>query len=298
MTNTAVTRRRFCGNLVAGATILSAVLSPSRALAAPTLDLDHDPDLLQAMIKMRGSLDSELVVGWLSAKRFAVSQGRVEPLCGVLAMTISNFRQISEELFEVVILEVAHYTDFHSGKLLTNLVMPFTGNEIEVPAYRYGPMSSRYAVQLDENKPYVPRADTNEDEFSPAGSILMTKSIRAEDIRDGKLIMRHEEHGRVMTPGSESPSVFYKESTIWSAGLSEVLDTATRNVNSSVSYSAMTGWRPWMQMGDLPGHTSSNGFGGKVQSMADLPDDILRYTQQLQPDVLAEPQALLDAFDG
>lgn len=298
MTNTAVTRRRFCGNLVAGAAIMSPLISPLNAVAATTLDLDHDPDLLQAMIKMRGSLDSELVIGWLKAKRFAVSQGRVEPLCGVLAMTITNFRQVSEELFEEVILEVAHYTDFHSGELLTRLVMPFTGKEVEVPPYRYGPLSGRYAVQLDENKPYVPRANSNEDEFSPAGSILMTKSIRVEDIRGGKLFMRHEAHGRVMLPDSKTPSVFYKESTIWSAGLSEVLDTATRNVNSSVSYAAMTGWRPWMQMGDLPGHTSSNGFGGKVQSMADLPEDILRYTQQLQPDVLADPQALLDAFDG
>jgi hypothetical protein len=298
MSGVALTRRSFCGNLVTGAALVSPVLSPLNVLAAPGLDLDHHPDLLQAMIKMRGSLDSELVVGWLSAKRFAVSQGRVEPLCGMLAMTISNFRQVSEELFEVVILEIAHYTDFDTGELLTQLVMPFTGQEIEVPPYRYGPMSSRYAVQLDEKKPYVPRAETNEDVFSPAGSILMTKSIRVEDIRGGKLFIRHEEHGRVKPLDSETPSVFYKESTIWSAGLSGVLDTGTRKVDSSVSYSAMTGWRPWMQMGDLPGHTSSNGFGGTVQSMADLPEDILRYTQQLHPDVLADPQALLDAFDS
>lgn len=298
MTNTAVTRRRFCGNLVAGAAIATPVLSPFNVLAASTLNLDHDPDLLQAMIKMRGSLDSELVVGWLSAKRFAVSVGRVEPLCGVLAMTISKFRQVSDELFEVVNLEVAHYTDFHSGELLTSLVMPFTDKEVKVPPYRYGPLSGRYAVRLDEKTPYVPRADTNEDEFSSAGSILMAKSIRVEDVRDGKLFMRHEEHGRVMPPDSETPSVFYKESTIWSANSSEVLDTRTRKVNSNVSYSAMTGWRPWMQMGDIPGHTSSNGFGSTVQSMTDLPEDILRYTQKLQPDVLENPDALLDAFDG
>ncbi len=294
MTSAGLTRRRFCGNLVAGAAITTPVLSPLIALAAPTLDLDHRPDLLQAMIKMRGSLESELVIGWLSAKRFAVSQGRVAPLCGVLAMTISNFRQISEELFEVVSLEVAHYTDFHSGQLLTRLVMPFTGQEVEVPPYRYGPMSGRYAVQLDEKNPYVPRAGTNEDVFSPAGSVLMTKSFRVEDIRGGKLFIRHEEHGRVKTLDSETPIMFYKESTIWSADLGEVLDTGTRNVDSSVSYSAMTGWRPWMQMGALPGHTSSNGFGGKVKSLADLPEDILRYTQQRHPDVLKDPQALLD----
>jgi len=294
----AVTRRRFCESFVAAAAIIGPGLSPFAASAAPTLDLDRHPDLLQAMIKMRGSLDAELVVGWLRAKRFAVSQGRIEPLCGVLAATFNNFRQVSEELFDVVTLEITHYTDFQTGALLDRLVMPFVDKEVQVPLYRFGPVRSRFAVQLDEKEEFAPAADSNEGEFAPAGSVLMTKSIRAEAIRGGKLFMRHEEHGRVKPHASAIPTMFYKESTIWSAGLTDVLDTSTRNVDASVSYSAMTSWRPWMQMGDLPGHTTSNGFGGKAQSPADLPEDFVRYTQRQHPDVLKDPQALLDAFDG
>jgi hypothetical protein len=292
----AVTRRRFCETLVSGAAIIGPALSPLNALAAPTLDLDHDPDLLQAMIKMRGSLDSELVIGWLRAKRFAVSQGRIEPLCGVLAATFKRFRQVSEELFEMVALEIVHYTDFETGELLDRLVMPFVDKEVEVPLYRFGPARSRFAVQLDEKEEFSPSSDTNENEFAPAGSVLMTKSIRAEAIRGGNLFMRHEEHGRVRPRDSEIPTMFYKESTLWSAGLADVLDTSTRNVDASVGYSAMTSWRPWMQMADLPGHTTSNGFGGKAKSLADLPEDFLRYTRQQHPDVLEDPQAVLDAF--
>lgn len=294
----AMTRRRFCGSLVSGAAIVGPVLSPFNALAAPTLDLDRHPDLLQAMIKMRGSLDSELVIGWLRAKRFAVSQGRIEPLCGVLAATFNRFRQVSEQLFDVVTLEITHYTDFETGELLDRLVMPAADKEVEVPLYRFGPARSRFAVKLDEEEEFAPASHTNEDDFAPAGSVLMTKSIRTEAIRGGNLFMRHEEHGRVRPRDSETPTMFYKESTIWSAGLTDVLDTHTRNVDASVSYSAMTSWRPWMQMGDLPGHTTSNGFGGKAQSLADLPEDFLRFTRQHHPDVLEDPQAVLDTFEG
>ncbi len=46
-------------------------------------------------------------------------------------------------------------------------------------------------------------------------------------------------------------------------------------------------------MGDLPGHTASNGFGGRVEAIADLPEDFLRYTAQRHPDVLEDPSSLL-----
>jgi len=292
------TRRRFFQSMLSGAAILAPGLSPFAAPAAQTLDLDRDSDLLKAMIKMRGSLESELVIGWLRAKRFTVSQGRIEPLCGLIAATFNRFRQVSEELFEVVTLEITHYTDFHTGELIDRLVMPFSGTQVDVPLYRFGPVRSRFAVRLDEKEDFKPAAGTTEDAFSPAGSVLMTKSIRPEHIRDGTLFMRHEEHGRVKPRDSEMPSMFYKESTIWSAALSDVLDVSIRNVDARVGYSAMTSWRPWMQMGDLPGHTMSNGFGGKARSLEDLPQDFLRYTQQYHPDVLEDPDALLDAFEG
>jgi hypothetical protein len=294
----AVTRRRFCQSLLSGAAMVGPGLLPFTASGKQTLDLGRESDLLQAMIKMRGSLDSELVIGWLRAKRFAVSQGRIEPLCGFIAATFNRFRQVSDELFEVVTLEITHYTDFQTGELLDRLVMPFADREVEVPLYRFGPVTSRFAVHLDEKDDFAPAAGTTEGAFAPAGSVLMTKSIHTEAVRGGKLVMRHEEHGRVKPNDSDIPTMFYKESTIWSAGLSDVLDPSTSNVDASVGYSAMTSWRPWMQMGDLPGHTTSNGFGGKARSMSDLPEDFLRYTQQRHPDVIADPEALLDAFQA
>ena len=50
-----------------------------------------------------------------------------------------------------------------------------------------------------------------------------------------------------------------------------------------------------MDMGDTPGHTTSNGLGGKVASVDALPEDWIRFTRQVHPDVLADPAAALDA---
>lgn len=292
-----LSRRQLCQSLL-GAAVVGAGSLPANVLAGgKTLDLTHDPDLLSALIKMRGNLGPELVTGWVRAKRFAVSEGRIEPVCGMIAATFNRFRQLSDEMFEVVTLEITHYTDFETGALLNTLVMPFSNQEIEVPAYSFGPAKSRFAVRLDEREDFAPAEKTNEDDFSPAGSVLMNKSIDQPYIRRGDLFLRHEEHGRVYPTDSELPSLFYKESTIWSAPLDRVLDTDTQNVDCSVAYSAMTSWRPWMKMGDIPGHTSSNGFGGKARSIADLPADYLRYTEQVHPGVLKDPGSILDSLE-
>ena len=290
-------RRSFCQMALSTGTLLGAGGLLPAALQARPLNLDNQQDLLRAMVKMRGSLDSGLVIGWLRARRFAVSRGRVEPLCGLIAATFSRFREVSAQSFEAVTLEITHYTDFDTGEIIDELVMPFTDQTVVVPTYRFGPVRTRFAVRLNEEERFAPRAATTEADFAPAGTVLMTKSIHDEGLLDGDLLLRHEEHGRVYPDDSEVPTMFYKESTIWSAPEEAVLDDQTRRVNARVSYSAMTAWRPWMEMGDLPGHTSSNGFGGKVAGVGDLPEDFLRYTEERHPDVLGNPEALLDAIE-
>jgi hypothetical protein len=293
----AASRRCFCQFLASTAALASAglVSAPYARAASSPLDLNHHPDRLRALMKMRGNLGPEMVIGWLRAERFAYSQGRVEPLSRFIAATYHKFRQVSDDLFEAAVLEITHYTDFHTGKLLETLVMPFSNREVEVPAYRGGPEIIRFAVNLEEREDYAPSKDTTMGEFAPAGTVLMSKSIDPGYIRGGELFLRHEEYGRVRPKDSELPSLFYKESTIWSAPADEVLDPATTNVNAMVSYSAMTSWRPWQEMGDIPGHTASNGFGRKAASPEDLPEDFLRYTKIRHPDVIEDPEGLLDS---
>ena len=292
-TSGGLSRRVFCGAALPAA-LLPAALLPVAGSATSAPVPGRQYDLLTTLMKMRGSLDNEMVIGWVRAKRFAVSQGQVEPIYGLVAATLSRFTRMSDDLFSAVILEITHYTDLNTGELLSSLVMPFSGHEVAVPAYRFGPETIRFAVDLDEESSYAPTEGTTEGAFAPAGSVRMTKSIEEELVTDDELVLRHEEYGRVYPHASEYPTMFYRESTLWSAPTRAVFSSDTTRVNSRVFYSAMTSWRPWMRMGDIPGHTTSNGMGATVDSIADLPEDFLRYTQQVHPDVLADPEAALD----
>jgi hypothetical protein len=289
-------RRNLLLGATTGAALLGLGVLPSRHSQAQGLVLNRDPDLLRACMKMRFSLGPEMSIGWVRAKRFAVSQGRIEPVCGFVSATFSRRHRVTDKLFEIVAFEITHYTDFETGALLDTLVMPFSNQTVRVPPYRFGPVKTRFAVNLDEKETFAPAANTNEDEFAPASEVSMSKSIEIGKVDDGDLFLRHEEYGRVYPTDAKLPSMFYKESTIWSSPLAEVLDPKLNKVNSTVAYSAMTSWRPWMKMGDLPGHTSSNGFGRRANSVNDLPEDFLEHTRKIHPDVVADPGAILDSL--
>jgi hypothetical protein len=293
-----IKRRKFCESAMSAAILAGATALPSMSLHAKTLDPNNGPDLMHAFRKMRYVDGSGMSIGWLRAKRFAVSQGRIEPMCGMLAAAFSQVRKASDDLIEVVTMEVTHYTDFESGELLETLVMPFTGKEVVVPPFRSGPALSRTALLLNERETYAPRKNSEQGAFAPAGEVLMTKSLELDRIEGGDLYLRHEEFGRVYPEDAVQPSLFYRESTVWSAPLDEALDSARPQVDSTVFYTAMTSWRPWMKVGDLSGHTASNGIGHRARTIDDLPDDFLRFTRQAHPGVLENASTMLDTFEG
>lgn len=291
-------RRQLCHAGLAGGSFLAAGGLGAAVFSASNPDFSHGPDVLRAYQKMRYVEGDGMSIGWLRAQRLAISDGEIKPVCGMLAASYSKVRQASDEGIEVVTMEVTHYTDHQTGELLDTLVMPFTGKEIEVPAFRSGPALSRSAIFLDESERYAPREGSTEGEYAPAGEVLMTKSLGLEKIEDDDLFLRHEEYGRVYPDEAKEPSLFYRESTLWCAPLADVLDPKQSQVRSTVFYSAMTSWRPWMHMGDLPGHTASNGFGRRARSMADLPRDYLAYTERVHPGLLDDAESMLDAFEG
>jgi len=303
------TRRDFCATAISGAGLLLASAWLPQALAADetqahsygdgaALNLDNDSDLLRAHIKMRYSIGPEFCMGWMRGKRLAFSEGRVEPLCGMLAATFAKRHQVSDDEFEFVLLEVAFYTDYETGELLKTIKMPFSGVEVEVPFYRYGPQTSRFAIKLEESMHSTPKPGTTEGEFSTPGVFSMSKSITKNYLHKGDLFLQHEEYGRRYPDNSDRPSMFYRESTIWSAPVNQVIDPARTSVASDMSYAAMTSWRPWMEMGDIPGHTSSNGFGRRAFEIAELPADFRSFLKQEHPDVFENAEALLDQYHG
>jgi hypothetical protein len=250
--------------------------------------------LLDAFVRMRGRTDGKLVHGWLRSQRSTVIDGDVMPLCGVVAGAVQRFERLSDEVYEATILEVAHYTDPVSGELLDSVTMPGSGRRVAVPAYRFGPVKARFAVALDEWEEFdPPQGGSGATQFVPKSSVHLLRSLEpAVAVGDG-IAVRANEYGRVYPDRSGPKTVYYREWMVWQARAADLARAGVASVPAHYAYTALTSWRPWMQMGEIKGHTLDSGYGAKAASWSDCPAEFLELTRRRHPDVLDDPERAL-----
>lgn len=288
--------RGAASSMLAASLVQPQVTGAAAADGAVSTPLPLSPEaLLDSYVRLRASTDGATSFGWLEALRYAVIDGEIFPLYRMLAFGVSRFRKVSAERYEAVMLEIAHYVDIDSGALLDTLVMPGTGRTVAVPRYRTGPKSVAFGVRIDESETVgdgVPRKQLQS--FAPVGQVRLQRAVSDPRIEGDQYCVRHEEYGRITPQDPAAARIFYREWTQWSGPAALALDPKRTSVPHRLSYSALTSWRPWMQMGSVKGHTAENGRGGTLASLPELPEQTLRLTQKLHPDVLDDPDRALD----
>ncbi len=276
--------------------------SPARAASFASPDAVElaarlrGPALLEAFVRMRGRTDGRTAYGWLRSQRSTVVDGDVMPLCGVLAGAIQRFDRISEDTYEATILEVAHYTHPVTGELLDTVTMPVTGRSVPVPSYRFGPVKARFAVVLDEWEEFdPPQGGSGATEFVPRSSVHLLRSLGPAAAVGERIALRANEYGRVYPDRSKPHTIYYREWMVWQALASDLAHSRGASVHAEYGYTALTSWRPWMQMGAIPGHTVDSGHGAKASDWSGCPAEFLEMTQRRHPDVLDDPERALRA---
>ena len=268
------------------------------AASTQTVALD-DAALMRTFMKLRGATDSRLTIGWMDALNFAFVEGETWPMYRLLAATFQTFRPLSDVLYESRTLEIAHFLDVQSGALLQKLTMPITGAVVDVPAYRAGPSVGKVALRLDETREFRMGAESaSGSSFFQTGKATTRQLVSEPQLVDGRFHVREELGSRVVPDQPGRRGFFYREWTIWSGPWKALQDPKVHCVETEVIYSAATAWRPWMKMGDGPGHTVQNGRGGKVERVEDLPPELLRLTRQVHPDLVRDPAGVLAANRG
>lgn len=296
-----VDRRSVIGAAAALAVPSPGAAGPAAATAGAAGDrLGNDAvalspeDLLKTYVRVRGSLDGSITAGWLDSLRYVIVDGVAHPFCRVVAGALTRYERKSDAVYEATTLEITHYVDFHTGELLDTLTVPLTHRVVKVPPFRIGPSKVRFAVQLDEREPFSPKVEGKGSEnFAPLGEVHLRRAITDPRRTGAEFFVRHEEIGGVEPKAPGILPISYREWTIWRGPAEVALDPTKAYCPAELSYTAMTSWRPWMQMGDLKGHTLDSGRGGKARRFADLPSRYLELTGRRHPDVLRDPEAAL-----
>lgn len=292
-----MSRRRLLGGLALASFGIGRVAAGTPPAAGPApVRLDSEADVLTALIRMRGRLDEKPCFIWLRGIQYALIDGIATPMCGYLGGGITRYRRLAEDMFEFRLYEISYYTDLDSGEQLKTIRMPVTGREVAVPLYRTGPgrhvLMMENQEELDWSKELTTSAEVAR-QLAPDAKIHYQLNVRRPDVFGDSVWIRNDSFTRMVPHDAAQPSLFYKEAITYQARAVDLADPAAVQVDTAISFAIATRWRPWMQMQGINGHTMTDGIGGKVFDIQDMPDDFVALTARHHPDVLEKSAALL-----
>jgi hypothetical protein len=278
------------------ATAVSGAIGTGPVAAATRFDPDDPVSVLRTVSRMRGSEDGRIAMGWLKARRFGVVDAEIMPLFGMVTGTFSRYRVLDDGSIQNTSFELAFYTDLESGEVLDSFTMPYTGKTVEVPRLLLGPSRGRTRPvfhELVESGNTAERTDS-ESAMRPVGSTRLERWLGPVTVKDNRVWITEASSAKLVPADPEADKVIYSESVTSTANYADVINPDLVTIPSLLSYTGITSWRPWMQMGDHPGHTTSHGFGGKAFDVDSLPDDYRAMAEKYYPEAVADPGAVLD----
>ncbi|MCS6947644.1 MAG: DUF1838 domain-containing protein, partial [Steroidobacteraceae bacterium] len=221
------------------------------------------------------------------------SEGRTLPLYRLLAATWQRHRRVDATRFEGRSVEIAFYLDRSTGRLLERLTMPLTGRTVDVPLFRSGPSPNTIVAAEEAHEDFQPTP-------SPADGGRLFGAGRSERYqwlgaaqRDGGDFLIRQQLGMRVLDRDGRPTFFYHESTTTRAPWRAINAARVSSAPCEVQYASLAAFRPWMQMGDVPGHTVQSGRGAKVLRAADLPRELAALIARYHPDLYTDAAAVL-----
>jgi len=284
-------------SLLAGLSGLPLLATGAARAGGPAVLTDielPDETLLEYFVKLRYSLDARITIGWVDAVTYGFSAGETFPLYRLLAATWERVVKDESGARRRITLEIAFFLDQRTGALLEKLTIPLTGRTVAVPLYRAGPSMVELVAHYDRTREFSMQRETREGQaFFVTGRSISQAFLSQPQRQADDFYLRHDISTRVYGAEGEPPSFFYREWTVTRGSWAALNDPGTVMVASDLAYSATTAWRPWMQMGDLPGHTVQNGVGSRSDRFTALPAALQELTRRHHPDLAGNPAAVL-----
>lgn len=276
-----LSRRSLMGG-IGGAGLLAASGPALGATNSATLDFSDKKDRLTALIKMRASMDDRIVMGGVKGLYYGVVNNKVTPLYGVMGGTLARYEQLDEWTYAGVSFEVAYFTNWETGELLETFDNPYTGETVEVPQTRMGPSKLLLSLEGRRSPSESPRL---------AGLDISHRFITPRNEKGTVVLV---EEVIVGTPEDfKGPQFHYNEVTTYRAQMEDLANPEVMVANDSTHFNGIVSWRPWLNMGDHPGHLFGTATGGRFETVDDYPDYYLELTNKHHPDVFADPAAIL-----
>ncbi len=276
------TWRKTGAAIVTGAAAVSVIAVAGAQ--APRLDLNNPDDVVKAMRKFQSSLtDGKPVVFWWQGSIYSRIPGERDRLLFVYqGMNVRASKAVTEPGrgygYRQVSREILLYQDPQTKEILRTWKNPWTGKENEVVHVANDPVNSRPTFANGPQGPAKwPGFFKNGQGFLPMEIPLFYANPLAGD---------YQQYVGGDYQAMEIFNFYFPES--------QLLDGNPEMSDVAVSWTRISGWLPWMEMGSRVGTMIYNGVGRRLASWDDLPDVLKAEIKASYPEYQGPP-ALDDA---
>lgn len=262
--------------------LLLATMLATPLAAAKMLDPAKPEEALKVVQKSICSLkEGETVIYWWKGAMFSRVEGEKDrELFKLQGMNIRQCKTLSDPKrgtgFRSVSREIMIHLDPKTEQIADKWTNPWTGEDLEVIHVANDPVNMRQPM-------FAMRADGKpiEADFQVVGKRAI-RTGNAPLFYKNPLGGEYQEWVGGSYHAMEMGADFFYAADLFDASKPTV-------AHHSISWSRISGWLPWMKMGDRNGAVYTATVGGRTKSIDDLPEPLRTVLRERYPQYAAPP---------
>jgi hypothetical protein len=269
-----------------------------KSLTGPYLDLRKPEDNMRAYARLQGDLDpSRIKVGWYKGMVSAVMPDRaLKDLFIMEGFSCARLLPIEGGVgYHKVLREVGFYREQRfgrAGRIMETWDNPLTGETVKVVPIANDPFNFDITPFFPEPPNY---GGLNTGKPFPKIPFILPwePAIYANNVRlDTHINLYYKNALDPETWPRESSGKMNRvtESFLYNIDLDNLQNPALTTCPYAGSWLRVTPWLPWMLMGQTPGHIIYTSFMGSVESVDELPQDLVAAAAAISPKYLDAPK--------
>ncbi len=255
----------------------SVLLAAAMALSpqAHALDLQSEAGSLEAMVKLRCSLDPQQEeILWWAGTLFAQEPGKkAAPLMGFEGYNICRAEKQSDGVWRLYTRELTFYRDLKTGKIIDSWDNPLSGERNEVVQVANDPVNT--VLNAPGRPLHLPWVEAGDE-------VMLTLNI--------PLAYPNPLQPAEFPAESSGPTYMGSEHFMFFAPRAAMEDPTLKSVPVTYGWTRVGPWLPWMKLGTRPGSLLYIAQGNKRASVDELPADIRELVRSKYPEYARAPE--------
>ncbi len=268
-------------------------------MARVPLDFTKPEDNLYAFPKLFSRLDGEINFGTYRGVCFGQVPDRpLLPLFGLLGLGVSRAVHRPDGRIEILLKELAFYTDLQTGQVLDTWKNPYNdGEEVEVYHVYNDPQNSLWGLTMPKTQ-----VGGHHQVEAPSAPLLLPFQVEGDDVQMTLDLILH--YPNLLDPArwpreSVSETTWASEHWTFFASLADLEDRALPSAPYRMQMERLSQWLPWMLMGRSrtrsaphPGFMFGRATARKcARGLDDLPNVLRDHAEKHHPEFLEPPAA-------